>query len=175
MFNTVSNYISLFRIVLCFPLAFTLYYGYPYWAIGIALFGAFTDFLDGYFARKLNQISEWGKILDPLGDKLMIGTGAVMLLVLEIMPLWFGIIIVARDVLIFLGGIYARKKLGYVIPSNWTGKITVNVVSLVIFGLILENKFSYDYGMYIASAFLIFSFLNYLYGMIKKIRAIIPV
>jgi len=170
MFNTLSNYISLSRIVLSLPLAYSIYYDLIYWVIGISLFGAFTDFLDGYIARKLNQISEWGKILDPLGDKFMIGTGAVMLVFTGIIPLWFGIIVVLRDVLIFLGGIYARKKLGYVISSNWTGKITVNIVSFVILGLILKVEFAYEYGITIATIFLIYSFINYLIGMIIKIE-----
>lgn len=81
-----------------------------------------TDILDGYFARSRNEISELGKIIDPIADKVSLLTIILILFFKEIIPLWFVIITVSRDALILVGGLYLNSKKNTVLQSNWLGK-----------------------------------------------------
>jgi len=111
-----------------------------------------TDILDGYFARKRNEISELGKIIDPLADKISVITITFLLLLKGILPLWFFIVILSRDLIILLGGLYIKKKYEVILQSNWTGKLTVFIIGFTLLNLILisgltssahNNIFSY--------------------------------
>ncbi|MBE2227920.1 MAG: CDP-alcohol phosphatidyltransferase family protein, partial [Ignavibacteria bacterium] len=76
-----------------------------------------SDLLDGYFARSRNEISELGKIIDPLADKLTVITLVVILMFKGIIPLWFLIITVLRDAVILAGGLYLSSKKNIVLQS----------------------------------------------------------
>lgn len=172
MFSTISNWISISRVFIAIPLGFYVWTGDKFLIIIFTVIGLFTDFLDGYLARKLGQESEWGKILDPLADKIIIGIPALVLIIRGDIPYWLGAMIISRDVLIFIGGIYARKKLGYVIASNWLGKITVNVISVCVLMLIFELEFLYETFFILTPIFIVASFLSYLIGMLEKIKQV---
>jgi len=96
-----------------------------------------TDLLDGYIARKRNEVSELGKIIDPLADKITVITITLILLIQGIMPLWFFAVIMIRDILILSGGLYIKNKRGVVLQSNRIGKITVFVIGFTLFNSIL--------------------------------------
>ncbi|MCF8240250.1 MAG: CDP-alcohol phosphatidyltransferase family protein [Melioribacteraceae bacterium] len=143
--NTVSNYISLLRVLLFFPIYYFLeimHQGYEYRIILVSLFlfGFITDILDGFLARKLNQVSEAGKIIDPFADKLLIGMIVIKLYLLGEVPGIFFWTIILRDVLIFLAGIYVSKKIGKVLPSNLLGKITVFLIGNFLIAIVLNVK-----------------------------------
>jgi CDP-diacylglycerol--glycerol-3-phosphate 3-phosphatidyltransferase len=91
-----------------------------------------TDFLDGYVARKLHQVTELGKILDPLADKLTTGAAAVLLVIVGALPFWYVSVMILRDVLILIGAVYIKAKKNIVTQSNWPGKVAVFLVALVI-------------------------------------------
>lgn len=170
MFSTISNLISIARIIIAFPLAYAIWEYNLFWTISLVVLGLFTDWLDGFLARKLNQISEWGKILDPVADKFIIGFPGVILVIQGRIELWFIFLVILRDVLILIGAIYAKSKLKYVIPSNWLGKIAVNVISLVFIFAIFEI-YEYIYITYILGVIaIISSFTLYLFQMIRKLR-----
>ncbi len=76
------------------------------------MIAAITDILDGYLARKFNQVTEFGKIIDPLADKIAIGAIIIKLFIIGVIPLYYFFMIIVRDVLIFLGGIIRC-------PENW--------------------------------------------------------
>ena len=99
-----------------------------------------TDLLDGIVARKRNEITELGKIIDPLADKITIITLVVILFLKEIIPLWFLIITLSRDVLILLGGLYLKNKFQLVLASNITGKISVFIIGLTIMVLLINHS-----------------------------------
>lgn len=91
-----------------------------------------TDLLDGFVARKQNKISELGKIIDPLADKFAVILIALVLIWQNIIPLWFALVIIIRDIIILTGGLYLKKKKSIVLQSNFTGKLSVFIIGLTI-------------------------------------------
>ena len=133
---TVSNILSLSRIVLIIAIGYCLIANFPHhrwWAAAVIIFAIATDFLDGYFARKLHEVTELGKFIDPLADKIAIGLYALLMVWTGDVPLWFIVFVIVRDVLIFLGGVYIKQQKGIIPQSNWPGKIAVSFIALVFF------------------------------------------
>jgi cardiolipin synthase (CMP-forming) len=133
---TVSNLLSLSRILLIIPAGYCLITEFPnhrWWAAVIVLLAVSTDFLDGFFARKLHQVTELGKFIDPLADKIAVGFYALLLLWTGDVPLWLVAFVLVRDLLIFLGGVYIKSQKGIIPQSNWPGKIAVNFIAMVFF------------------------------------------
>lgn len=130
---TISNILSCSRIVLLAPLAYCLFTEFDdnrLWAAGVLLMGALTDFLDGYFARRFHEVSEIGKVIDPLADKIAIGAIAVFLVILGAIPVWYVALALFRDILIVAGGLYIRKKKSVIAQSNLPGKLAVSFTAL---------------------------------------------
>jgi CDP-diacylglycerol--glycerol-3-phosphate 3-phosphatidyltransferase len=164
--NTVSNYLSLIRLLLAIPFWFMLdnFYSLRYILFALAVFGALTDILDGYFARKLNQVTEFGKIIDPLADKVCIGIIITKLFLIGQIHAYYFYLILGRDLLIFLGGILLSKKLGKVLPSNMLGKITVLIIGIVILFIMLgidQYTLFYKLIYYVSVLLIVASFIGY--------------
>lgn len=140
---TISNILSFSRILLLFPIIYFLrYYPLPtgrFWAVGLMVLAGLTDFFDGMVARQLHQVTEFGKIIDPLADKIAVGAAVIVLVFLGDLPLWYVAAVLARDLIIFLGGLYIAKTKKLVVQSNWTGKIAVSLIALTIVFSALRN------------------------------------
>jgi cardiolipin synthase (CMP-forming) len=139
-FLTLPNILSLVRLFLVLPLILVLLSSLPaarLWGGLIVILGGLTDYFDGYFARKLHCESEWGRILDPVADKAGVAGMAVPLLLLGDLPLWFLLVLLARDLMILSGGLYIKRRFGIVLPSIYAGKLTVTVVVGTLFLLML--------------------------------------
>jgi cardiolipin synthase (CMP-forming) len=104
-----------------------------------------TDILDGYFARKRNEVSEIGKLIDPLADKFAIFIFVLFLLIQGVIPLWFFTVIVIRDILILTGGIFIKKKKSFLLQSNYFGKIAVFFIGFTILNLLILAIFKQNY------------------------------
>jgi CDP-diacylglycerol--glycerol-3-phosphate 3-phosphatidyltransferase len=164
--NTVSNYLSLLRLLLAIPFWVLLddLSSNRYMLLSIILFASITDIMDGYLARKMNQVTEFGKIIDPLADKICIGLIITKLYLIHQIPGYYFFMIIGRDILIFLGGIFLTKKLGRVLPSNMLGKITVLIIGIVIILTLLQADKSSVYFKsiyYISLLLIIISFAGY--------------
>lgn len=97
---TVPNVISLGRLA-SVPLFVWLFVsGRENLAVALYAVGALTDFFDGYIARRTNSVSELGKLLDPLADRIFIVALAVALVARQVLPLWLAVAIIARDLLL---------------------------------------------------------------------------
>jgi CDP-diacylglycerol--glycerol-3-phosphate 3-phosphatidyltransferase len=117
-------------------MGYCLVLDFPYhrlWTAGIIIIAVATDFLDGFIARKLHQVTDLGKILDPLADKIGIGIYAVLIAWMRAVPVWFVVFVLLRDLLIFIGGLYIRRAKKIIPQSNWPGKIAVTLIALVLF------------------------------------------
>ena len=91
-------------------------------ALGIFILASITDFLDGYVARKYNQISDFGKFLDPLADKLLTIAAMVIFCQWDIMPAWALVLVLTREFAVTGLRLIAVGK-GNVIAAGWSGKI----------------------------------------------------
>src|SRR5215831_15113631 len=140
---TISNILSLLRIALVGPIIAALLENSPAGNLtaGLLVFAAAaTDFFDGLLARRLNQISEFGKIVDPVADKIAVLGVAAVLVHLGRVPLWFFGVAASRDMLILAGGLYARKYFGVTLQSTQTGKWCVAVTAAYILERILAPE-----------------------------------
>ncbi len=162
---TISNLLSISRIILVAPIAyFLLSKEIPYhreYAILFILLAMITDILDGYFARRFQEISELGKILDPLADKIGVGLVVIILTISGDIPLWFMIAILARDGIIFLGGIYLKKKKGIIPASAMPGKIAVVASSITLVLAILHLKTLQEIFLWSSVLLMLYSFIDY--------------
>lgn len=137
---TLSNLLSLSRIVLLVPFALAVLSetpGHRTWAAVIAVAAVVTDFLDGAVARARHEVSEFGKIIDPVADKIVVGVAVILLVITGDLAWWVAAVIVLRDLLILVGSFLIRRRKQIVVQSNWPGKIAVSAFAvLVILGVL---------------------------------------
>ena len=177
IFNA-SNSLSFFRLLLVIP-AWIAFNNFDhniarYSVAAIGILATITDILDGYLARKLNQITEFGKVIDPLADKVLIVFVVLNLFLIGEIPDYYFYLIVVRDLLILTGGLIVSKKLGKVLQSDYIGKATVLAISFTLLMILLNvDSASLPYLLlYYLSIILIFVSLgNYI---LKAIRALSP-
>ena len=132
---TLSNFLSILR-VLFLPL---IYWGLfsrsetgQWMAVALMLAAVATDVLDGWIARLRRTISSFGKIIDPLADKVCLGAIMLFLIQLRDFPVWMLGLLVLRDLWILLGGALLIRKHKIVFPSNIWGKLYSFNVALLI-------------------------------------------
>lgn len=123
-----------------------------------------SDFLDGFASRAFNQISELGKWLDPLADKLCAVVLFAYVWIIGLVPTWLFALIVLRDVFILIGSGIIKKKRGKVAMSLMSGKITVNVLSVYWLVLVFFPEMQQLISIleYASLGMLVFSGLMYL-------------
>ena len=178
LFSTKSNLLSLFRLFLAIPFwilfdQFNTPWG-PAVLFSMCILVIITDMLDGYFARKFNEVSEMGKIIDPLADKVVLAAIIIKIYLLGLIPDYYFFMIVGRDIIIFLGGIYVTSKIGKVLPSNKLGKATIFIIGIVILLIILKVSWNNELflGFYYLSIILIFvSLFGYIYRGFDYIKS----
>ncbi len=119
---TIPNVLTMLRLILV-PVFVVLFWNdYRKAALVCFVVASFTDFLDGFLARKLNQITDFGKLFDPLADKLMVLTALVCQALAGVLP-WAAIAIVgAKELYMILGGAYMLRR-GIVVYANMAGKV----------------------------------------------------
>lgn len=175
--HTVSNYISFLRIILVIPIIYFLSNTehneyYRIYAAVLMLLAAATDHLDGYLARKFDQVSELGKIIDPLADKIAVGLITIYLFLLSEIPAYLFFIILGRDVLIFLGGSIISNKVGKVLPSNLLGKITVFIIGIYLLAVTLGLNNTTWLNRILVGAVIIMSILSLIGYLIRAVEFI---
>lgn len=139
---TISNGLSIIRVLLVIPIVLFLESPDPtarQVSLALILIATATDLLDGWLARKLNQVSDIGKILDPLADKIIVAAVIITLVLRGSVPVWYFIFVLVRDIVIFAGGIYVRRSRGILLQSNVTGKWAVSSVAIYIF-IVVANR-----------------------------------
>jgi len=128
---TVANGLSLARLILLVPIYFLLMGKdgqVPTAAILLICLGWLSDGLDGFAARRLHQVSELGKILDPVIDKIFVLVLLIILTVLRDFPAWMLAVVIPRDLAILWGGLYLARRRKTVEKSGLLGKITLNLL-----------------------------------------------
>lgn len=143
---TLSNAISFIRLLLTIPVV--LLAASPIenraWILAVTLLVYISDLSDGYIARRFNQESEFGRMIDPLADKIFVGAFAVALTIAGAVPLWFLIAALARDGLILLGGIVIQRRTKRVVQSNIVGKVTVVTIGICLLASLFQDQIRAD-------------------------------
>ncbi|MDQ3952334.1 MAG: CDP-alcohol phosphatidyltransferase family protein [Actinomycetota bacterium] len=129
---TVPNVLSLLRLASVPVFVWLFVSGHENAAVVLYAVGAWTDFFDGLIARKFDQVSEIGKLLDPLADRILIIALAVALVARDVLPLWLAIAIVARDVLLLSVFPFLERRKVPRLAVNFTGK---TATASLLFGL----------------------------------------
>lgn len=136
-----------------------------YIALAIFIIASLTDTLDGYLARKNHQVTNFGKFMDPLADKLLVCAAMICLIELGKIPSWVVIVIISREFIISGFRLVASDN-GIVIAASWWGKIkTVSQIIMIILLIadlgesfaVLENVF-----IYLALALTVISLVDYI-------------
>jgi len=178
---TVSNFLSFLRILFLIPIIYLLElsrvdHQLSLWVVFCMLVAGFTDILDGKLARKLNQVTEVGQIIDPLADKVAVIVVIGYLAIFRSdFPLWFLVVAVVRDLIILTGGIYVKKKYNYLFVSNMLGKVTITVmfVAVLIYVVkdLLETQLLFEISIWVSLGFIIASFVSYLERFIEFFKS----
>jgi cardiolipin synthase len=170
---TLSNSISFLRIFLAIPTVLSLISDDLMIAGSLMVFAYITDLLDGYIARKTNTISEFGKAVDPIADKIYVTALILAMLSRGMVPLWFVIIIIGKDLLTLIGVLIAHRKLGAVLPSNYWGKSAILLTIICLF--LAVRGVSQDilvFGWLASAALMMIAFSIYAIRAMKLIRSV---
>ena len=120
--KTVPNMLSLLRLALVPVFLILILTGANWQAVVVLAIASVTDFLDGYLARRLNQTTRLGQLLDPAADRLYIFATLAGLAAVGYVPLWLAIVVISRDVLLFVFyPVLASKGYGP-LPVHYLGK-----------------------------------------------------
>ena len=176
----LANKLTLLRILLVpIFLIFIVVKEIPYGtfiATFIFIIASITDKLDGYIARSRNQITNFGKFMDPLADKLLVTTALITLVEYSIVPSWAAIIIIAREFAVSGLRTLAASE-GKVIAASWWGKIKTVIQIIAIILLLIQVNISETASLYsvvINSSFLT-NFFKYVPSIMLDISVIITI
>lgn len=168
----LPNKLTIFRVVLIPFFVFFLVtpmfnpWG-SYVALAVFCIASFTDFLDGFIARKNNLVTNFGKFMDPLADKLLVCTAMICLLVIGRLPLVFVLIVIAREFIISGFRLVAADNNIVIAASIWGKFKTVSHMLLVIVLLLDLNIKIFDIIelilLFIATALTLISLVDYVY------------
>lgn len=120
-----ANKLTLLRVVMIPAFLLVLYLHVPganYWALAIFALASITDTLDGYIARHYNQITDFGKFMDPLADKCLVTAAMRWFVEVGQMPAWALLIVIVREFAVSGLRMIAADK-GRVIAAGWSGKV----------------------------------------------------
>ena len=141
MYMNLPNKLSILRVC-CIPLLVLLMYLTPAWchwaALAVFLFASWTDYLDGHIARKQKIITDFGKFIDPVADKLLVLSTMIMLAHQQLMPAWTVILVLARELAVDGLRLIAATG-GKVIAAGPAGKLkTVSQMIFIILLMVLQ-------------------------------------
>ena len=170
----LPNKLTVFRI-LCIPVfvIFLLADGITYnnyIAVAIFILASLTDFLDGKIARKYNLVTNFGKFMDPLADKLLVSSALICMIEMGMLPAWIVIIIISREFIITGFRLIAAEG-GLVIAASWWGKIkTVTQMIMIILLLLGVQGIIATILIFLATLFTVISGVDYIVKNISILR-----
>lgn len=153
--SNLPNKITVGRIVMIFifliicnvddRLSPGIQYSWRVTGLIFAILAGFTDFLDGYIARKYDLVSEFGKLMDPLADKIFIVTTFIMLIDKGFLPGWVAVVVLSREFMVTGLRLLASNK-GIIIPADVTGKLktALQMIFLIFGGSMWVGWINYD-------------------------------
>ena len=179
----LPNKLTIFRIILVPIMVIIPFFNIPGEFLGIpislliidAIFiiASITDKLDGYLARKNNQVTAFGKFLDPLADKILVLAAMIMLVEMEKLPAWIPIIVLAREFMVSGYRLIAVEKGGVVIAASKWGKLkTITQMIAIILAFLDLNAFGECFEGVLQGGDLVLNFIVTAMMLIQTIATI---
>ena len=166
----LPNKLTILRIILIIPFVLFMILGqgegWMKWAaLAIFVIASLTDTLDGYIARKYHLITDFGKFMDPLADKILVMSAMILLVEFGRLPAWIVIIILAREFAVSGFRLIASDN-GLVIAASWWGKVKTVTQMIMVILMIADLPAPYphiitDIVMYAALALTVISMIDY--------------
>lgn len=137
--------VIVFVVFMCLP---TKYVWAKYVSLGVFVVASITDFLDGYISRKKNLVTKFGKIMDPLADKMLVASGFILLATAGVIPAWMAVIIVLRD--FFVTGL---RNFGADNNKDLAASLTGKVKTVFqLLAIILALVGTYNFGDFVTQS-----------------------
>ena len=160
MSMNLPNKLTMFRVILIPVFIVVL----------IFCVASFTDYLDGHIARKYNLVTNFGKFMDPLADKLLVSSALICMIEMGMLPAWIVIIIISREFIITGFRLIAAEG-GLVIAASWWGKIkTVTQMIMIILLLLGVQGIIATILIFLATLFTVISGVDYIVKNISILR-----
>lgn len=179
-FFNIPNCLCYFRIILI-PVFFSFYFQADgqidyYISALILIISGLTDFLDGFIARKFNMITDFGKLIDPIADKLTQFSVAIALMYTYSLMWLLFVIIIVKDGMLAIASLYLYKNGEKIRGASWWGKISTaffDIIVILLIGLHIPDSVIPTVLIFICSISMFLSLILYakqLYGMIRETR-----
>lgn len=174
---TLPNLLTVIRLLLVPCVVWGLAEGRLEFAFWLFAAAALTDLLDGSLARLLNQRSVLGTWLDPIADKAMLLSTLFMLIWLDVLPLWLGILVGLRDIVVLLGAAAYRTLTGGLeVAPTWWGKTATAAEFLLVSASLADTALGWSFGLlkpfvWMTGLLVLISGLNYVWLWSGKARA----
>lgn len=133
------NKITVARIILVPVFMLLLYFGQTYWALAVYIIACLSDLVDGRIARKYNLVTDFGKFMDPLADKMLVLAAMCYFVEVGLMPGWVVAVVLLREFGVSGLRLLAVEQ-GIVIAAAWSGKIKTGVTMVALGLLILATE-----------------------------------
>ncbi len=187
---TVPNLISAIRLCLVPVFLILLLNGYDLAAAFLFALAAGTDWIDGQIARRTNQVSKLGQLLDPAVDRILMIVGVAGLFIVGRLPLWIIVFVVARDLLLLVGGAYLLKRWKKRVAVIYPGKVATTLLFVGFAALLLNwpvltgfgvvdvswlpglNSDPYSWGIWFVYAGMILALFTTIYYVVAALREI---
>ena len=168
----LPNKLTMFRIILVPVTMALMLLGQPIFAGIVFAVASITDFFDGYIARKYNLVTSFGKIMDPLADKILVFGALLCFIQNGTINVWPVVIIIARELFVTCMRVVAVDK-GKVIAASWWGKIKTNVqIFAVLFSIFFEQMLpaACTVVLWIAALFTLASWVAYIFENLEVFK-----
>jgi len=161
------------RLVIILPVFWLIMNDGPlWWIMMLMLLAIATDYFDGRVARWSHSVSDWGKVLDPLADKIGGGMVVAALAFSGALPLWFLIVLATRDLCILVGGAILKHRTGRIVLSLWAGKVAVTGVAITSLAALLKGDAPVlEFCIWVTVTLLAYSFFRYLVRFFSLLSA----
>ena len=172
---SIPNILSISRLFLLPAILLLLQARQTIPALALMLVSWLSDALDGYLARRLNQVTTVGKILDHLVDKIWVGTILVMLVATRGLPVYIAAAVIGRDLLIVLGSLLIADRRRFIVSSNAIGKVTGCSFALLMLTYVVDNGYPWLQEpkrilLWAVSVLIVVSLVNYIIVYIRRMR-----
>ena len=175
MFKNLPNILTIIRFLLIPFIIFYIFTGNYILAFVFFTISGITDIADGFIARKFNFVSNFGKLMDPLADKLTQITTLGSLAITDIIPIWILIIVLLKEFIMICGASFLYGK-DVVVYSKWYGKLATVLFYIAIVSSLIAKQFNLegfwqdlDFALYcLALVATILSLLMYIRDVYRK-------